>query len=112
MMQFSDTGESLLDIIDRVGSVFKLQNGEFVCPARLEDVYMSCPSIQDIFVFGKPAWSGLVAVVRPTAGTDAGEAVREELAAGRLLCGGGLAWTPITKFFGTTGMLTAFQQCR
>ena len=57
-----------LFVIDRVKNMFKLQQGEFVHPAKLEAIYQSgCSLIQQIFVYGESSKSGLIAVVVPSA---------------------------------------------
>ena len=53
-------------IIDRKKNFFKLQNGQFVAPTRLEKIF--CAEISDIkhiFIHGTSEFSFLVAVIQP-----------------------------------------------
>eukprot|EP00917_Polyrhabdina_sp_WS-2016_P013928 GHVP01030404.1.p1 GENE.GHVP01030404.1~~GHVP01030404.1.p1 ORF type:complete len:712 (-),score=96.41 GHVP01030404.1:1510-3645(-) len=52
-----------LKIIDRKKNLFKLSQGEYVCPERIEGQYVQCPSIDACFVFGYSTQATLVAVV-------------------------------------------------
>ncbi|KRY88377.1 Long-chain-fatty-acid--CoA ligase 1 [Trichinella pseudospiralis] len=54
-----------LKIIDRRKHIFKLSQGEFVAPERIENIYQRCPVICQIFVHGDSRQSYLVAVVVP-----------------------------------------------
>ncbi len=40
-------------LIDRKTHIFKLAQGEFVAPERLEVVYLNCPFVQHIFIHGE-----------------------------------------------------------
>lgn len=51
-----------LKIVDRRKNIFKLSHGEYVAPDRLEQVYKTTPGIADIFVYGDPLKSVLVAI--------------------------------------------------
>ena len=44
----------------RIKEQFKLENGKFVVPAPLEDVYTRSPFIAQIFITGKTALSCIV----------------------------------------------------
>lgn len=51
-------------IVDRVKNFFKLQQGEYVTPERIENIYLSkCPIISQIFVYGDSLESYLVGIV-------------------------------------------------
>ncbi|CAG9323552.1 unnamed protein product [Blepharisma stoltei] len=55
-------------LIDRKHGVFKLSNGEFVATGKLELAYGKSKFIDQIFVYGDPSKSHLVAVVVPDDG--------------------------------------------
>jgi long-chain acyl-CoA synthetase len=55
-------GSNALKIIDRRKNIFKLSQGEYVAPDRLEQVYKTTPGIADIFVYGDSLKSNLVAI--------------------------------------------------
>ena len=51
-------------VIDRVKNFFKLAQGEFVTPEKIELAYLAtCPQIQQIFVHGNSLESYLVGIV-------------------------------------------------
>ncbi|CAH8623603.1 unnamed protein product [Heterobilharzia americana] len=59
------TSEGALKIVDRVKSMFKLAQGEYVAPEKVEMVYQGCQLIDQILVDGKPDQNFPVAVVTP-----------------------------------------------
>ncbi|CAH8663400.1 unnamed protein product [Schistosoma haematobium] len=59
------TTEGALKIVDRVKSMFKLAQGEYVAPEKIEVIYQNCQLIDQIFVDGKPEQNFPVAVVNP-----------------------------------------------
>jgi long-chain acyl-CoA synthetase len=51
-----------LKIIDRRKNIFKLSQGEYVAPDKLEQVYKTVRGIADIFVYGDSLKSALVGI--------------------------------------------------
>lgn len=64
--------------VDRAKNVVKLSQGEFVALSKLEALFATADSIQQIFVYGESERSYLLAVVVPTA--DAVNSVHGDLA--------------------------------
>eukprot|EP00927_Polykrikos_kofoidii_P044171 TRINITY_DN38212_c0_g1_i1.p1 TRINITY_DN38212_c0_g1~~TRINITY_DN38212_c0_g1_i1.p1 ORF type:complete len:1372 (-),score=235.80 TRINITY_DN38212_c0_g1_i1:163-3702(-) len=64
-----DLGEALggnrVRIVGRLGEVFKLSDGEFVCPASVENALCMSPFNSQAFVHGDSSMSFLVAIVVP-----------------------------------------------
>ena len=54
-----------LKIVDRMKHIFKLSQGEYVAPERIEQIYSQSPFIQQILVDGSPLCSYPVALVVP-----------------------------------------------
>ncbi|CAF3716826.1 unnamed protein product [Adineta steineri] len=59
------TSTGTLRIIDRTKHIFKLNQGEYIAPERLEDVYLRSRWVNQIFVDGIPTESTVVAIVVP-----------------------------------------------
>lgn len=56
-------GTNALKITDRRKNIFKLSQGEYVAPDRLEQVFKTCVGVQDIYVYGDSLKSYLVGIV-------------------------------------------------
>ncbi|MDP2434219.1 MAG: SDR family oxidoreductase, partial [archaeon] len=68
-----DIGEMLpngqLRIVDRVKSIFKLSQGEYVAPEPLEHLFCQSPLVLNCFVYGQFDWDHLLAVAVPQTAT-------------------------------------------
>jgi long-chain acyl-CoA synthetase len=59
------TSSGALRIIDRTKHIFKLNQGEYIAPERLEDIYIRSRWVEQIFVDGVSTESTVVAIVIP-----------------------------------------------
>ena len=54
-----------LKIVDRRKNIFKLSQGEYIAPEKVEEIYQPCPSVHQVFVTGIGTESCVVAIVVP-----------------------------------------------
>ena len=54
-----------MKIVDRVKNIFKLQQGEYVAPEKIENIYVRSKYVAQIFVYGNSYKSSIIAIVVP-----------------------------------------------
>lgn len=52
-------------IIDRKKNIFKLQQGEYVAPDKVESAYLKCELVSEIFLHGESTHNFAVAIATP-----------------------------------------------
>ena len=60
-----DDGNALR-IVDRVKNIFKLQQGEYISPEKIENILMGDKYIDQIFIYGDTLQNYLIAFIYPT----------------------------------------------
>jgi long-chain acyl-CoA synthetase len=54
-----------LRIVDRVKNIFKLQQGEYISPEKIENIFLGSKYIEQIFIYGESVQSYLIAIIYP-----------------------------------------------
>ena len=51
--------------MDRVKNIFKLQQGEYIAPEKIENIYVRSKYVSQIFVYGNSYKSSIVGIIVP-----------------------------------------------
>ncbi|CAF0748103.1 unnamed protein product [Brachionus calyciflorus] len=54
-----------LKIVDRVKNIFKLQQGEYIAPEKIENIYIRSKYVAQVFIYGNSLKSSLVSIIVP-----------------------------------------------
>ena len=54
-----------LRIVDRVKEIFKLSQGEYIIPAKLESVYSKSTFVHQLMIYGNPNKNNIIAIIIP-----------------------------------------------
>jgi long-chain acyl-CoA synthetase len=57
--------ERSLVVIDRKKNIFKLAQGEYIAPEKIENIYIKDPIISQIFIYGESLEHSLVSIIVP-----------------------------------------------
>jgi long-chain acyl-CoA synthetase len=70
-----------LRVVDRVKEIFKLSQGEYIVPAKLESIYYQSPYVQQMMIYGNSNMNNIIAIIKPdsTKCADALGITEEEL---------------------------------
>ena len=71
-------GKGQIKVIDRCKNHFKLQQGVFVAPGPLEEIFRQSQHVRQIFVWGNGFMSSVAAVVVPAESIDKRLSDREQ----------------------------------
>lgn len=52
-----------IKIVDRKKNIFKLQQGEYVAAEKVENVYMKCSKLAEIFIHGESTECFVIAII-------------------------------------------------
>ena len=52
-------------IVYRVKNLFKLQQGEYISPEKVENIYENCKYVEQIFIYGNSLKNYLICIVHP-----------------------------------------------
>jgi len=52
-------------VVDRVKNIFKLQQGEYIAPEKIENIYVRSKYVAQVFIYGNSYKSSLIAIIVP-----------------------------------------------
>ena len=61
---YSNLGNGL-KIVDRVKEIFKLSQGEYIIPAKLEGVYQKSKFINQLMIYGNSSKNNIIGIINP-----------------------------------------------
>lgn len=54
-----------LKVVDRVKNIFKLQQGEYIAPEKIENIYVRSKYVAQVFIYGNSYKSSLIGIIVP-----------------------------------------------
>ncbi|KAK1937574.1 putative long-chain acyl-CoA synthetase [Babesia divergens] len=87
-----------LKILDRARNFFKLSQGEYIAPEKLENLYVRCPYVEQIFVHGESQRNHIVGIVVVNVDAVTGWAARN-----------GMPDAPISTLLNERGLIADIQ---